>query len=49
MNASSAVMAPFPVSNLTVTVSSVKIDANGNATIDWSKTLNGSTHAQGRL
>ena len=47
LNASSAVMAPFPVSNLKVTVSSVKVDANGNATIDWSKTLNGSAHAQG--
>jgi Flp pilus assembly protein TadG len=47
LNASAAVMAPFPVSNLKVTVSSVKIDANGNATIDWSKTLNGSTYTQG--
>lgn len=40
--AASAVMAPFPVTNLQVTLSSVTIDAYGNATIAWSATLNGS-------
>ena len=47
LNAASAVMAPFPVGNLKVTVSSVKIDAAGKATIDWSDTLNGTARAKG--
>jgi Flp pilus assembly protein TadG len=45
LNAAAAVMAPFPVSKLKVTVSSVKIDANGKATIEWSDTLNGAARA----
>jgi Flp pilus assembly protein TadG len=47
LNAASAVMAPYPVSNLKVTVSSIRIDANGNATIDWSKSLNGTARSTG--
>ncbi len=47
LNASSAVMTPYPVSNLKVTVSSVKIDANGKATIVWSDTLNGTARTVG--
>jgi Flp pilus assembly protein TadG len=47
LNAASAVMAPYPVSNLKVTVSSVKIDANSKATVVWSDTLNGSARAIG--
>jgi Flp pilus assembly protein TadG len=47
LNAAGAVMAPYPLGNLKVTVSSVKIDANGNATIDWSDTLNGTARAKG--
>jgi Flp pilus assembly protein TadG len=47
LNAAAAVMAPFPVANLKVTVSSVKIDASGVATIDWSDTLNGAAHSPG--
>ncbi len=47
LNASSAVMAPYPTANLKVTVSSVKIDATGKATIDWSDTLNGTARAKG--
>lgn len=35
--ASRAVMIPYPVAPLTVTVTAVKIDDNGNATVDWSK------------
>ncbi len=46
-NASSAVMAPFPVSNLKVTVTSVLIDAAGKATVDWSDTVNGTALAKG--
>src|ERR1700760_2943232 len=34
LNAAAAVIAPFSANNLIVTVSSVKIDANGTATID---------------
>ena len=40
-------MAPFPVSNLKVTVTSVQIDATGKATVDWSDTLNGTARAKG--
>ena len=47
LNAAGAVMAPYPLGNLKVTVSSVKIDANGNATVDWSDTLNGTARAKG--
>jgi Flp pilus assembly protein TadG len=47
LNAAAAVMLPFPSSNLKVVVSSVKIDAQGKATIDWSDTLNGSARAKG--
>ena len=47
LNAASAVMAPFPVSNLKVVVSSVKIDAQGTATISWSDTKNGTARAKG--
>jgi len=47
LNASSAVMVPFPVSNLQVTVTSVKIDAAGHATVDWSDTLNGTARVTG--
>lgn len=47
LNASAAVMAPYPSSNLKVTVSSVTIDANKKATIAWSCTLNGTAHGTG--
>jgi Flp pilus assembly protein TadG len=47
LNASSAVMAPFPVSNLKVTVSSVAIDANSKVTVSWSCTLNGTARSKG--
>jgi Flp pilus assembly protein TadG len=44
--AASAVLTPFPVANARVTLSSVLIDANGNATIDWSATLNGTQRSR---
>jgi Flp pilus assembly protein TadG len=47
LNAASAVMAPYSVNNLKVTVSSVKIDANNKATIQWSDTKNGSARSVG--
>ena len=48
LNASSAVVAPYSVSNLIVTVSEVGIDANGNATIKWSDSRNGSARPVGQ-
>jgi Flp pilus assembly protein TadG len=49
LNAATAVMAPFPVSKLQVVVSSVSIDANGKATVDWSDTLNGTARSKGSV
>jgi Flp pilus assembly protein TadG len=49
LNASSSVMAPFPVGNLKVTVTSVKIDSTGKATVDWSDTLNGTARSKGSV
>ena len=40
LNATTSVVAPWPSTNLKVIVSQVKIDAQGNATIDWSKATN---------
>lgn len=47
LNASAAIVSPFSSSNLAVTVSCVKIDANGNATVAWSDTLGGTKRATG--
>jgi Flp pilus assembly protein TadG len=47
LNASSAVMTPFPVSPLKVTVSLVTIDAQSNATITWSDGYNTAGKATG--
>jgi Flp pilus assembly protein TadG len=47
LNASAAVISPFEVGKLKVTVSQVVIDSNGNANIDWSETLNGTKRAKG--
>lgn len=47
LNASAAVMAPYPANRLKVTVSSVSIDAQGKATVAWSDTLNGTARAKG--
>ena len=43
LNASATVVAPFSSSPLKVTVSQIKIDANSNATIEWSDTRGGVT------
>lgn len=45
LDAASSVAAPYPVANLKVVVSSVKIDAQGAAKVVWSKTLNGAARA----
>jgi Flp pilus assembly protein TadG len=45
LGAASQVLAPFPLANATVTLTSVLIDQNGNATVDWSQTVNGTTRS----
>jgi Flp pilus assembly protein TadG len=47
LNASAAVVAPYDASKLKVTVSEVKVDANGVAKVEWSDTLNGTKRAVG--
>lgn len=45
--ASSSVLAPYPVSNLKVVLTSIKIDANKAATVVWSDSLNGNKKTAG--
>jgi Flp pilus assembly protein TadG len=47
LNASTAVMLPYSISNVKVTVSQVSIDANNKATIAWSDTKNGTARTKG--
>jgi Flp pilus assembly protein TadG len=47
LSASGVVLSPFSGNSLKVTVSSVKIDATGKATIEWSDTLRGTKHGVG--
>src|SRR5215471_12579540 len=47
LNASSAVIAPYPPSPLSITLSAVSIDANGVAKVAWSDTLGGSARTVG--
>jgi Flp pilus assembly protein TadG len=48
LNAASTVIAPYDHTKLTVTVSQVKIDAQGNATISWSDAYNGTARSKGQ-
>lgn len=48
LNASAAVLTPYPSSNAIVVVSLITIDGSGNATISWSQALNGSARAVGQ-
>jgi Flp pilus assembly protein TadG len=48
LNASAAVMQPYSTAPLKITVSSVVIDAQGKATVDWSDTRNGTARAKGQ-
>jgi Flp pilus assembly protein TadG len=48
LGASTTVMAPYPTQTFSVTVSEVTVDANGNATIAWSDSLNGTARAVGQ-
>jgi Flp pilus assembly protein TadG len=43
LNASAAVVSPFPSNKLKVTVTQIKIDANKTMTIDWTESYNGGT------
>jgi Flp pilus assembly protein TadG len=47
LGAATAIMAPFPDSDVKVTVSVVQIDANGNTKVTWSSTKNGTARAVG--
>jgi Flp pilus assembly protein TadG len=47
LNASSAVISPYDVTKLKVTVSLVTIDANGQAKVTWSDTFQGTKRAVG--
>jgi Flp pilus assembly protein TadG len=47
LNAATAVIAPYPSSPLKLTVSSVTVDKDGNATVAWSDALNGSARSKG--
>ncbi len=48
LSAAAQVMAPYPSSKLTVTVSEVSTDSSNNATITWSSSLNGTAYATGQ-
>lgn len=45
-----AIIAPYPINNMQflITVSEVSSDANGNLTLQWSQSYNGSTFGTGR-
>jgi Flp pilus assembly protein TadG len=45
LNASAAIIKPYSVGNLSATITCVKIDADGNAKVKWSETLNGTKRA----
>ena len=47
LGASSTIIQPYPSGPLAVTVSGVIVDNRGNATIDWSNTLNGTARMKG--
>lgn len=47
LNASSAIITPYAASRLRSTLSCIKIDSTGNATVAWSATLNGTARAAG--
>lgn len=49
LNASVQILAPYPTANASVVVSCISIDANGRATIAWSKSLNGTARVAGSV
>ncbi len=46
MAASAAVMYPYSTNTLKVTITSIKIDSNSKATVDWSDSYNGTPRAK---
>ncbi len=48
LNASSAVLTPYPQANAVVTVSCISINSHGNATVAWSQSLNGTARPTGQ-
>lgn len=44
-DAGNAVMSPYPITGLSMTISSVEIDAAGNTRVDWSAARNATPHA----
>ena len=49
LNASSQVLAPYPASQATVTISAIQIDSDGKATVAWSQSLNGTPRTTGQV
>lgn len=49
LNASTAVLTPYPVANAVVTVSCISVDATGHATVAWSQSLNGASRPVGQV
>jgi Flp pilus assembly protein TadG len=47
LNASTAVLTPYPVANAVVTVSLISVDNGGNATVAWSQSKNGTARSVG--
>ena len=47
LNAAVAVIAPYTTGQMSVTVSQIKINQNGNPTIDWSCSYQGTAHRTG--
>jgi len=48
LNASTAVLTPYPSANAMVRVSYVSVDSGGNATVSWSQAKNGSALTNGQ-
>jgi len=49
LNASAAVVAPYPTATLKATVTQLAIDAAGKATVAWSDTLHGTAYPVGQV
>lgn len=47
LNASSQIIAPYPAANMVVTVSEVTTNSQGQGTITWSASLNGTARTVG--
>ena len=49
LNAASAIMAPYPVNGMQAAVSELSVNAQGQATVTWSDTLNRTARAVGQV